>query len=122
MPAPFWAKDLPEEPLGAPGDIMYGGWEYVPDVACAESMRFHRSSRPTAGDLEAGMFLATLVKQWTLNWALADQLAKAELEERQALARDLGLTDAVLARLAKLGPESAADLPAILDAVFSRLT
>jgi hypothetical protein len=72
--------------------------------------------------LEAGMTLATLIKQWSLYWAQADLLAKAELEERQALARDLGLTDAIMARLANLGPEAGADLPLIIEAIFARVT
>ncbi|HZB62079.1 MAG TPA: hypothetical protein VE423_05370 [Microvirga sp.] len=68
------------------------------------------------------MTLVTLIKQWSLNWAQADQLAKAELEERQALARDLGLTDAVMARIATIGPEAGADLPVIIEAIFARVT
>jgi hypothetical protein len=68
------------------------------------------------------MTLATLIKQWSLNWVYVDQLAKAELEERQALARDLGLTDAVMARIATFGPEVGTDLPVIIEAIFSRVT
>jgi hypothetical protein len=68
------------------------------------------------------MTLATLIKQWSLNWVYVDQLAKTELEERQALARDLGVTDAIMARLATLGPDGGADLPIIIEAIFSRLT
>jgi hypothetical protein len=67
------------------------------------------------------MSLVTLIKRWSLNWAQPDQLVRFELEERRALARDLGLTDAILARLAALGPEAAAELPVILEALFPRL-
>ena len=68
------------------------------------------------------MTLATLIKQWSVNWVYVDQLAKAELEERQALARDLGLTDAIMARLATLGPDVGPDLPVIIETIFSRVT
>ena len=67
------------------------------------------------------MTLLTLIKQWNMGWTQPDPLATFELEERRALAHDLGLTDTILARLAALGPERAADLPAILEAVFTRL-
>ena len=68
------------------------------------------------------MTLATLIKQWALGWAQVDRLAQAELEERQALAQDLGLSDAIMARIATLGPESGADLPVIIEAIFARVT
>jgi hypothetical protein len=67
------------------------------------------------------MTLATLIKQWSMRWTQPDSLAAVELEERQALARDLGLTDTILARIANLGPEAGADLPVIIEAIFSRL-
>jgi hypothetical protein len=68
------------------------------------------------------MTLAILVKHWTLKWAQVDQLAKTELEERQALARDFGLTDSIMARIATVGPEAGADLPVIIEALLLRLT
>ncbi len=67
------------------------------------------------------MTLATLIRQWSMNWMQADQLATVELEERQALARDLGLTDGILAHLATLGPEAGRDLPVLVEAIFARL-
>jgi hypothetical protein len=68
------------------------------------------------------MTLATLIKQWALNWAQVDPFATAELEERHALANDLGLTDAIMARIATLGPDSGTDLPVIIEAIFARIT
>jgi hypothetical protein len=98
------------------------GWEIDWKSPLPDQCSFLENVHRMGGKPGGSMTLAILVKHWTLKWARVDQLAKTELEERQALARDFGLTDSFMGRIATVGPESGADLPMIIEALLSRLT
>lgn len=60
------------------------------------------------------MTLVSTIKQWRANWGRAREWDALEPDERQALARDIGVSEELLAGLAARGPEAAAELPQLL--------
>jgi len=67
--------------------------------------------------MNLAMNLALIIKFWQRTGQRGDALAALPPEERQALARDLGLSDDVLVRVAALGPAAGAELPRLLQAL-----
>ena len=63
------------------------------------------------------MSLATAIRQWQAGWMQARELANLGLEERQALARDIGISEEVLAALVARGPQAGAELPRLMTAL-----
>ena len=67
--------------------------------------------------MEAIMGLASTIRQWQSRWARANEFAALEQDQREAMARDTGLSDDVLGSLMVQGPEAAAELPRLMRAL-----
>ena len=63
------------------------------------------------------MGLATTIKQWQSSWARAHEFAALGQDQREALARDIGVSEDVLTRLAARGPQAGAELPRLMEAL-----
>lgn len=63
------------------------------------------------------MTLASLIRQWQERRAVAREWEALEPGERQALARDVGVSEELLTSLAARGPEAAAELPRLMTAL-----
>ena len=60
------------------------------------------------------MGLAATIRQWQSSWARTNEFAALEQDQREALARDTGLSEDVLGKLMAQGPEAAAELPLLM--------
>jgi hypothetical protein len=67
--------------------------------------------------MEAIMGLATTIRQWQSSWARAHEFAALEQDQREALARDIGLSEDVLAGLVTQGAGAGAELPRLMGAL-----
>jgi hypothetical protein len=65
--------------------------------------------------MEATMGLAAAIRQWQSNWRRAHEFEGLGEEQREALARDIGVPEAVLAGLAARGPEAGAELSCLME-------
>jgi hypothetical protein len=63
------------------------------------------------------MGLAATIRQWRSNWARAHELDALGTDQREALARDLGIPEDVLSDLVAWGPEAGAELPCLMEAL-----
>lgn len=63
------------------------------------------------------MTLASMIRQWQERWATAREWEALDPGERQTLARDIGVSEELLANLAARGPEAAAELPRLMAAL-----
>ena len=63
------------------------------------------------------MGLAAVIRRWRLSWAHAHELNSLNRDQREALARDIGLSRDALEALTAQGPEAAAEFPRLLHAL-----
>ena len=63
------------------------------------------------------MGLATTIRQWHSKWARVRELGALGTEQRQALARDIGIPEDVLYDLAARGAGAGSELPRLMDAL-----
>jgi hypothetical protein len=63
------------------------------------------------------MGLAATIMQWRENWAQAHELDSLDQGQREALARDIGIPAQMLQELAARGPNAAAELPRLMQAL-----
>ncbi len=63
------------------------------------------------------MSLATTIRHWYSKWAQAHELDALGTEQRQALARDIGIPEDVLCDLAARGAGAGSELPRLMDAL-----
>jgi len=66
---------------------------------------------------EATMGLGTTIKRWQANWAQAHELDALDKDQRNALARDMGISADMLPVLVARGPDAAAELPRLMEAL-----
>ncbi len=63
------------------------------------------------------MTLASMIRQWQERRAVMREWEFLDSGERQALARDIGVSEELLTNLAASGPEAAAELPRLMTAL-----
>ena len=63
------------------------------------------------------MGLGTAIKRWQSNWMRAQELDLLDQEQRDALARDIGVSTEMLPVLVARDPEAAAELPRLMSAL-----
>jgi len=63
------------------------------------------------------MEVAAVIKGWHSSWVQAHELGRLNQDQREALARDVGLLQDELEALIAQGPEAAAELPRLLRAL-----
>jgi hypothetical protein len=63
------------------------------------------------------MGLAATIRQWHSKWLQAHELNALDTEQRQTLARDIGIPEDVLSNLAALGPKAGSELPRLMEAL-----
>jgi hypothetical protein len=63
------------------------------------------------------MGLGTAIKRWQLNWKRAHEFAYLDRNQRDAIARDIGVPAGMLPILAARDPEAAAELPRLMNAL-----
>lgn len=63
------------------------------------------------------MGLGTVIRQWQVNWAQAHELDSLDRDQREAIARDIGVSAEMLSVLAARGAEAAAELPRLMNAL-----
>lgn len=63
------------------------------------------------------MGLASTIRQWRADWARAHELDGLDGEQRDALARDIGIPEDVLVDLAARSADAGAELPRLMDAL-----
>ena len=63
------------------------------------------------------MNLGNTVRQWQRRWAQTWELEALGREQREALARDIGVPPEMLAALVARGPDAAAELPRLMQAL-----
>jgi uncharacterized protein YjiS (DUF1127 family) len=67
--------------------------------------------------MEVTMGLATAIKRWQSNRMRAQELDSLDQDQREALARDIGVSVDMLPVLIARGPEAAAELPRLMHAL-----
>ena len=63
------------------------------------------------------MNLGNTVRQWQMRWAQVRELEALGREQREALARDIGIPPEMLPVLVARGPDAAAELPRLMQAL-----
>ncbi|QRM31279.1 DUF6455 family protein [Microvirga sp. VF16] len=63
------------------------------------------------------MGLGTAIKRWQSNWMRAHEFASLDPDQRNALARDIGVPAEMLPILVARGPEAAGELPRLMNAL-----
>lgn len=63
------------------------------------------------------MGLGTAIKRWQLNWMRARELNALDQDQRDAIARDIGVPADMLPILVARDPEAAAELPRLMNAL-----
>ncbi|MBJ6127878.1 DUF6455 family protein [Microvirga splendida] len=63
------------------------------------------------------MGLGSKIKEWQANWAQAHELDALDRDQREALARDVGVSAEMLSTLVARGPDAAAELPRLMEAL-----
>jgi hypothetical protein len=66
--------------------------------------------------MEVTMSLGAAIKRWQSNWMRAQELDSRDQDQRDALARDIGVSTDMLPVLVARGPE-AAELPRLMNAL-----
>jgi Family of unknown function (DUF6455) len=66
---------------------------------------------------EATMGLGAAIKHWQASWAQAHELDALDKDQREALARDIGVSADMLPVLVARGPDAAAELPRLMEAL-----
>jgi hypothetical protein len=69
------------------------------------------------GGMETTMGLATMIRQWHSNRARAHELDALGPDQREALARDIGVAEDVVLRLAARGAQAGTELPRLMQAL-----
>jgi hypothetical protein len=64
--------------------------------------------------MEATMGLAATIRQWRLNRVRTHEFDALEPDQREALARDIGVPEDVVARLVARGAQGGAELPRLM--------
>jgi hypothetical protein len=64
--------------------------------------------------MEATMGLAATIRQWRLNRVRTHEFDALEPDQREALARDIGVPEDVVARLVARGAQGSAELPRLM--------
>jgi hypothetical protein len=67
--------------------------------------------------MEVTMGWATAIKRWQSNRMRAQELDSLDQDQREALARDIGVSADMLPVLIARGPEAAAELPRLMHAL-----
>jgi uncharacterized protein YjiS (DUF1127 family) len=67
--------------------------------------------------MEATMGLAATIRQWRSNRARAHELDALGPDQRDALARDIGVSEDVVVRLVARGAQAGAELPRLMQAL-----
>jgi hypothetical protein len=67
--------------------------------------------------MEAIMGLTATIRQWQSSWARAHEFDALGPDQREALARDIGVPEDVMVRLVARGPQSGAELPRLMQAL-----
>jgi hypothetical protein len=67
--------------------------------------------------MEAIMRLVATIRQWQSIWARSHELEALAPDQREALARDIGVPEDVLIRLGARGPQAGAELPRLMQAL-----
>jgi len=63
------------------------------------------------------MGLVATIRLWQTRWAGAHEFDALESDQREALARDIGIPEDVLSDLAARGAEAGSELPRLMDAL-----
>ncbi|MFC1460821.1 DUF6455 family protein [Microvirga arabica] len=85
---------------------------------CDGSKRVCFRSRNLARNMEeATMGLGATIRQWQANWAQAHEFDALDKDQRDALARDIGVSAEMLPVLVARGPDAAAELPRLMEAL-----
>ena len=63
------------------------------------------------------MGLGGTIRRWQANWAQAHELDALDKDQRDALARDIGVPADLLPTLVARGPDAAAELPLLMEAL-----
>jgi len=63
------------------------------------------------------MRLGETLRHWQASWAQAREFDSLDREQREALARDMGVPVQILPVLAARGPNAAAELPRLMEAL-----
>ncbi len=63
------------------------------------------------------MGLAATIRQWQSSWARAHEFDALGQDQREALARDIGVPEDVMVRLVARGPQSGAELSRLMQAL-----
>lgn len=63
------------------------------------------------------MGLGSKIREWQANWAQAHELDALDQDQREALARDIGVSADMLPVLVARGPDAAAELPRLMEAL-----
>jgi len=63
------------------------------------------------------MGLGTAIKDWQLNWRRQHELDLLDPDQRNALARDIGVPAEMLPILVARGPDAAKELPRLMNAI-----
>ena len=79
----------------------------------ANSLCAGRMGGNQGGDHESG----NTVRQWQMRWAQVRELEALGREQRKALARDIGVPPEMLPALVARGPDAAAELPRLMQAL-----
>jgi hypothetical protein len=66
---------------------------------------------------DATMGLSATIKLWQANWAQARELDALDRDQKDALARDIGVPAELLPSLVARGPNAAAELPRLMEAL-----
>jgi len=66
---------------------------------------------------EATMGLGSRIRELQANWAQAHELDVLNKDQREALARDIGVSTDMLSVLVARGPDAAAELPRLMEAL-----
>jgi hypothetical protein len=68
--------------------------------------------------MEVAVGLAATIRQWRSNRARANEFYALGPEQREAVARDIGVPEDVVARLVARGAQAGAELPRLMEALL----
>jgi hypothetical protein len=66
---------------------------------------------------EATMGLGAKIREWQANWAQSHEFDALDKDQRDALARDIGVSADMLPILVARGPNAGAELPRLMEAL-----
>ncbi|MBA1157647.1 DUF6455 family protein [Microvirga mediterraneensis] len=70
-----------------------------------------------SGGMEAAMDLGTAIRRWKANWMRVHEFEALDREQREAIARDIGVPPEMLPILAARSPEAGQELPRLMNAL-----